>query len=110
MIRRKHLKSVAKLATKVSPVPVPDIIKDQLDGATDNNTDTTDTADDADTADTAEVVVQNKESDLGLGGNKRMAELVKLIADMENKRLMPKQATDLANYKKELEELRSAKK
>ena len=35
MIRRKHLKNVAKLATKVSPVPVPDIIKDQLDGATD---------------------------------------------------------------------------
>ena len=35
MIRRKHLKNVAKLATNVSPVPVPDIIKDQLDGATD---------------------------------------------------------------------------
>ena len=35
MLRRKHLKSVAKLATKVSPIPVPDIIKDQLDGATD---------------------------------------------------------------------------
>ena len=35
MLRRKHLKSVAKLATKVSPIPIPDIVKDQITGATD---------------------------------------------------------------------------
>jgi hypothetical protein len=79
-----------------------------LDGATDNNTDNN--------AESTEEVVEesdggrNLSEDLGLGGNKRMKELVDLIAAMENKRLMPKQATDLANYKKELEELRSAKK
>tara|TARA_B100000809_G_scaffold252562_1_gene287412 strand:- start:14194 stop:14394 length:201 start_codon:yes stop_codon:yes gene_type:complete len=35
MLRRKHLRNVAKLATKVSPIPIPDIVKDQISGATD---------------------------------------------------------------------------
>ena len=35
MIRRKHLKGLAKTAMKVSPVPIPDIVKDQITGATD---------------------------------------------------------------------------
>lgn len=35
MLRKKHLRNVAKLATKVSPVPIPDIITDQITGATD---------------------------------------------------------------------------
>ena len=35
MLRRKHLRNVAKLATKVSPIPIPDIVKDLISGATD---------------------------------------------------------------------------
>ena len=35
MLRRKHLKGLAKTAMKVSPIPIPDIVKDQITGATD---------------------------------------------------------------------------
>ena len=35
MFKKKHLRNVAKLATKVSPIPIPDIVKEQISGATD---------------------------------------------------------------------------
>ena len=95
---------IAALVTDAGVVQVVDDEQNRI-----NNTDTSDTADTADTAAESDGG-RNLSADLGLGGNKRMKELVDLIAAMENKRLMPKQVTDLANYKKELEELRSAKK
>ena len=35
MFKKKHLRGLAKTAMKVSPVPIPDIVKEQISGATD---------------------------------------------------------------------------
>ena len=35
MFKKRHLRGLAKTAMKVSPVPIPDIVKEQISGATD---------------------------------------------------------------------------
>ena len=45
MINRKHLRRAAKLATKVSPIPIPDIVKEQLEGTTDKMSELTEKID-----------------------------------------------------------------
>ena len=35
MFKKKHLRGLAKTAMKVSPVPIPEIVKEQISGATD---------------------------------------------------------------------------